>query len=132
MTDGGARSPTTERSGKMRWKGAAVSRSRSASRHEKQLGQAAALKRVVSKDSLILAVATCVCVVAIFAYSSLVFAGVLEDDPAAQGVAIIAAIIVGTISLRRSKHLREFRDFVQAHGLSEEEVKEHMRFARVS
>ncbi len=89
--------------------------------------QAIELKREASKDFTLMLVLACVFFAAIAAYSFAVRFGVIEDQPLAQGVALIAAIIIGGVSLRHSKKRREFLDFIDEYGITKEEVSQQMR-----
>ena len=80
--------------------------------------QAIELKREASKDFTLMLV---------LAYSFAVRFGVIEDQPLAQGVALIAAIIIGGVSLRHSKKRRKFLDFIDEYGITKEEVSQQMK-----
>jgi hypothetical protein len=103
-----------------------MSRSRG-SRQYKAVRKAASLKRAASRDLIVLVALTAACLVGIVIYSTLMFGGVIEDTPVAQGVVMVFAVIIGFVSLRHSKDRRALRDYMDAHGLTDTEVKECLR-----
>lgn len=96
-------------------------------RRKKHMRQAIELKREASKDFTLMLVLACVFFAAIAGYSFAVRFGVIEDQPLAQGVALIAAIIIGGVSLRHSKKRRKFLDFIDEYGITKEEVSQQMK-----
>ena len=93
--------------------------------------QAIKLRQTAQRDLTIMIALACVCFGAIAAYTFALKAGIIEDEPLAQGIVLVVAIVIGVFSLRHSKNRRKFLDFLDECGLTKEDVREQMRLDHI-
>lgn len=89
---------------------------------------AIALRTEARKARNRFSLATAIAIAAILIYFTTTQMGLIEDNPFASPLVIVAAIIIGMLSIKSSRAKSRYHQYLEQHSISDDEVKDEQSY----